>query len=339
MKPRILFCILLVLMCMGLSPWGPEGMGRVASCQAMTTLTKLVALSQVRADGSRVTLLHLFDPSTIPEDWKAVLGQADIGEAPAIGSEKVINPGQLKAYVENFLSSKNYDFKQLQFVLPDSISVRRQSNQLSKEQIEDIFKDFVLSKAPWNPQDITIRSIYYSGSVDLPAGEMNYEVTANPRERFLGNVALTIQFLVNGTKERSLKVTGKVEVMQNVVHALRPMKRNDIVSSGDVEVQRINISDTPDRYVTSPDQIVGKRLVREVGLRQPIPLADFDSPNALKRGLGVTIIYEQGGLRLTAKGQTREEGSVGSTIRVVNVMTNKTIFCRVLDSTTVQAMP
>jgi flagella basal body P-ring formation protein FlgA len=305
----------------------------------MVQLPKLEILSEVKSERKRVSLLDLCNSTNIPETWKSLLAGEDIGEAPGAGSEKVINPEHLRAYIEQFLVSKGYDPSQTEISLPEKIVIKRQSLEVSKEQIESIYTDFILANAPWNPQDVVVRGVYFSGALELPLGSMTFEVQANPRERFLGNVALTIQFFIDGEKERSLRVTGKVDLYQNVVHAVRPLKRNDIIADEDIETQRINIADAPDRFSIEPDQVVGKRLLRDVGFRQPIILSFLDKPPSLKRGSAVTILYQQPGLRLTAKGQTREDGSIGSTVRVVNLMTNRTIFCQVVDETTVQAMP
>lgn len=339
MKPKTLTLVIMILVCLSLAPWRESGFGALSSCLAMTQLTKLNVLSEVRPDRKRVSLMDLCDSSNVSEDWKAAMSEIDIGESPAAGTEKVIDPLQLKLFIQNFLSSRGYDSSKVQIVLPDKISVRRMSVLLPKEQVEGIYKDFIKSRAPWNPRDMVIGNVYYSGMVELPTGAMTYEVTTNPRERFVGNVSVTIQFLVNGDKERSLNVTGKVEVFQNVVHTARVLKRNDLVSEADVELQKMSVSDSPDRFAVSLEQVVGRKTLRELQSHQPIALADLENPAALKRGATVTIIFEQAGLRLTAKGETREDGKIGSSIRVVNVMTNRTITCRVIDATTVQAMP
>lgn len=338
MNPRTFTLLIMVFVCICLVPWEGSGLGAPASCQAMTQITKLNVLSEVKAGRKRVNLLDLCESTNVPEDWKTAMSAVDIGESPAAGTEKVINPQQLKSFIENFLKSQGYEASQVQIVLPDKISVRRLSMLVPREQIEAIYKDFITSKAPWNPQDMVIRAVYCSETVELPSGDMSYEVTANPRERFMGNVGVTIQFNVNGEKERALRVTGKVELYQNVVHAVRALKRNDVISEADIELQKINVSDAPDRFASSLEQVAGKRVLRETGVHKPIALSDLDNPAALKRGSTVTIVYEQGGLRLTAKGQTREDATIGSSIRVVNIMTNRTISCRVLDATTVQAM-
>lgn len=317
--------------------WHPAGSNSV--CWAGDSDAKIEILSSVPVHRKRVCLWDLCNPEGISQEWKTLLSSIDLGDAPSPGTEKYIESAQLKAFIHRTLSSRGKDPSRLELSIPDRIIIQRESMQVSREQIESIYRDFVLSRVSWNPMDVVIRGINYSGSVDLPAGELSYEVTCHPQERFMGNVGVTIQFFVNKEKDRSLRVTGKVDVFQEVVHALRPIKRNEIISAGDLELQKMNISETPDRFATGINQVVGKRVLRDLGYRQAIPLADLDNPLALKRGASVTMLYDQPGLRLTAKGQVREDAGVGDTVRVVNVMTNRTVVCQVVDSTTVRVIP
>jgi flagella basal body P-ring formation protein FlgA len=339
MRIGFLLAKISIAMALCMVPFGIGVIPTVSTCLALEPLTKLEIVTEVKADRNRVSLLDLCNSMGLPDGWKAVLGNADIGEAPAIGSDKFIRPDQLRDHLQRFLSSQGCDPSQVELIIPEKITITRQSFRVPKEQIESIYREYILSKSPWNPQDLSIRGIFSPESPDLPAGEMTYEVIANSHERFIGNVSLTIQFYIDGVKERTLRVTGKVELYQNVVHASRPMKKGEVITEADIETQRVNIAENPDRFAMQPDQVIGKRLLRDAGLRQPFNLADLDCPLALKRGKAVTIVYQQPGLKMTAKGQAREDGTIGSTVRVLNVMTNRTVLCRVTDSDTVQAVP
>ena len=52
-------------------------------------------------------------------------------------------------------------------------------------------------------------------------------------------------------------------------------------------------------------------------------LKDLDKPLVLKRGDQVTIVYDEPGLQVTAKGQANADGGVGDTMAVVNVSSKK----------------
>jgi flagella basal body P-ring formation protein FlgA len=328
MNPRI--CLLWLLTALSLH-------GVPAIGAELSQLTELHILERVMVRQKQVMLLDLISPHTLPESWKEAFGKHTIGDSPSVSSEKIVDPEQLRSYLTRFIESQGVDPSSITIQLPQGIVVTRESVQLSQEQIEGIYRKFVMDNAPWDTQDIVIQKVNSSGLTTIPAGELSFEVVPNQRERFIGNVGATINFFVDGEKVRTLNVMGKVEVYQNIVHAARAMRQNDVIAPKDIEFQRINISDGPDRYATHSDQVINKRLLRNVGLHQPISLKDLDKPLVLKRGDMVTIIYTQPGLKLTAKGEAKEDGAVGDSIRIDNINSKKTIYCRVIDSQTVQA--
>jgi flagella basal body P-ring formation protein FlgA len=339
MKLETLPAALFVFVALSLLGWSSPPGELSSLCRAASAAGRVEILSHVTVEGKRVTLLDLCDQTDMSEEWKALLAKDDLGAAPPPGSEKFIQSEPLQSHIQRYLASRGHDSSQITIYVPERIIVASKSIEVPKEQIESIYRTFVLSKAPWNPRDVEIRGIYFPGTIQLPSGEMTFEVEAAPRERFAGNVTITIHFLINGERERSVRVAGKVDLFQKVVHAARPLKRGEIVSDLDIMLEKVNISEGPDRFAAQPDQVVGKRLVRDVGSHQPVNVEDIDQPLAFKRGSPVTIVYANGGLRLTAKGQAREDGIIGSTVRITNVMTKRTIVGLVVDESTVQAIP
>jgi len=301
------------------------------------------AISEIRIQKNvsvhqkEVTLADICDPDTLTGEWKTIAQSLNIGDAPPAGSEKFIDPAQLRAYLQKLLESKGLTVSDVQLDIPDRIVVRRESTQLSVEQIESIFKKYVAENSPWKPQNVTVQRVQFTGLPIIPAGRMTYEVIpATSKQRLIGNVTVNVEFYVNGEKARTLGVTGKVEVFENVYMASRPLRRNEIINPADVEVQRINITETADRFATRPDQVETRRVIRDIGVHQPIELKDLDKPLVLKKGDPVTIIYDQPGLQVTAKGRVSADGGIGDTLAVVNVASKKTIYCKVLDGQTVR---
>ena len=253
------------------------------------------------------------------------MGGLNIGDAPQAGSEKFIDPGQLRAYLVRLLDSYRINSSDVKFDIPDRIVVRRESTQITQEQIEEIFKKFVFENSPWKQEEINIQRVRFSGIPLIPTGKMTYEVTGSSvRERFIGNVTATIDFYVNGEKVRTLGVVGKVEVFGNVYLASRPLKQNEMISAADLEVHKMNLTDAADRFATRPDQVENRRVLRNIGVHQPLELRDLDKPLVLKRGDSVKIVYDEPGFSVTAKGQANADGGVGDTLSVTNVESKKT---------------
>ncbi len=102
-------------------------------------------------------------------------------------------------------------------------------------------------------------------------------------------------------------------------------------------MHKINLTDVADRFATRPDQVENRRVLRNIGVHQPLELKDLDKPLVLKRGDPVKIVYDEPGLSVTAKGQVNADGGVGDTLAVTNVSSKKTIYCKVVDAQTVRA--
>ncbi len=303
---------------------------------ATAPISEIRILKNVAVSQKDVTLAEICSPETLPEEWKSIMSGLNIGDAPPAGSEKFIDPGQLRTYLVKLLDSYGINSSDVKMDIPDKIVVKRESTQITQEMIEDIFKKFVLENSPWKGQEFNVQRIHFSGLPVIPAGPMTYEVTASPKERFIGNVPLSIDFYVNGEKARTLRVIGRVEVFGNVYLASRPLKQNEMLAPADLEMQKINITDAADRFATRPDQVENRRVLRDIGTHQPLEIKDLDKPLVLKRGDPVTIVYDQPGLSVTAKGQVNADAGVGDTLAVTNVASKKTIYCKVVDGQTVR---
>jgi flagellar basal body P-ring formation protein FlgA len=338
--PRILVAAVCCLVALESCPF-PRGAPCLAAGQpdALQTMGEINVRSQVVVDDKRLKLLDFCDPNTIPEAWKTLLAGVDLGPAPEAGKEVSFSSQQLTHHLQRLIAAQGMDPKQTKIQVPERVAVVRQQIPMSREQIEEIFKEFVLKNASWKTEDLAIQQVRFSSIPALPSGDLSYQVMASPHENFIGDVSVTIHFYVNNKEVRNMRVSGKVEVFQDVVHSVRPMKRNEVIAEADIQFLRINIAARPDHYLMQRDQVVGKRLLCSIGPNQPISPRDLDQPALVKRGDQVTITFEQEGIRLSTRGEAKENGRQGDRIRILNVDTKKNVLCQVIDSQTVEVLP
>jgi flagellar basal body P-ring formation protein FlgA len=342
LAPRILLavvCGLAVLGFLDADEWGCPSLS-AGSAYAMQPLVEIQVRTEVAATDKRLKLLDFCELATIPEEWKPLLAGVDLGPAPEAGREANFNPQQLVRRLQSLIAAQRMDPKQTKIQIPDKITVTRQQILMAREQIEEIYRGFVLQKLPGKaPEDLVIRQIGFSSIPALPTGSMSYEVTASPNERFIGDVSVTIHFYVDGKELRNLRVSGKVDLYQEVVQSTRSMKRNEVGADGDIQLVRTNIAAHPDRYVMQRDQVVGKKLLCSIGPNQPISLRDLENPPLIKRGDPVTIFFQQEGVRLSTKGEAKGNGGQGDRIRIKNIDSKRNVLCQVVDSQTVEVLP
>jgi flagella basal body P-ring formation protein FlgA len=302
-------------------------------------LREIRIISSVIVRDNNVTLLQICDPSTLPEKWKSIMGAQDIGDAPPVGSEKFVEPTQLRAFLITLLNSHGVNPASVKLDIPSKVVVTRASTRLTQQWVENVFRKYVMENTPWKASDINIENIRLSGIAEIPCGTLSYTVRpVTSSQRLIGNVSLSVDLYVDGQMARTINVLGQVEVYQNVYFASRPLKRNDIISTADLEVRRMDITDSVDRYATHPEQVQNHRVLYNVGVHQPLTLSVLDKPLVIKNGDPVRIVFQAPGLVVSAKGRANADGAIGDTLAVTNTSSTKTIYCKVLDSQTVKAV-
>jgi flagella basal body P-ring formation protein FlgA len=310
-----------------------------ASARATGSPGEIRILGAVMVRDKNVSLLQICDPATLPEKWKSIFQTQDIGEAPPVGSEKFVDPAQLRSFLVTLLRSHGINADGVKLDIPSKILVTRESTTVSQQWVENVFKKYVMENTPWNRSDITIGNVRFSGIPVIPKGSLTYSIRPiTSKQRLTGNVSISVDLYVDGAMVRSLDVLGRVEVYENVYFAARPLKRDDMITTADLEMHRMNVTDAVDRYATQSEQVQNRRVTYKVGVHQPLELRDLDKPLVIKRGDPVRIVFEVPGLLVSAKGRANADAGIGDTVAVTNTSSTKTIYCKVVDSQTVQAV-
>jgi flagellar basal body P-ring formation protein FlgA len=318
---------------------GKTTLGCPQWAHAMTALSSISFRDRVNVNGPRVNLLDLCESGTLPEDWQVYLAGIDIGAAPEGNTIKTINMENLRIYVRQLVESQGLNPNQVAVRLPDKISILRRKQVISKGQIEEIVRQHVLKTTAAKPEDVHVQTVGMEEPLIVPDGTLSWEVQSPLHDPVSGGTALTIQFYVNGNRLLSSRVVSKVQVFQTVVCAARSLKRDEIVGAADLRLLRINVAHHPERFRTEVDQVAGKRLTADVDANQPVDTEALDKAVTVKRGSTVMVVYHREGLSLTAKGQAKEDGTLGDRVKVINMDSKRTLLCRVIDPHTVEVVP
>jgi len=113
----------------------------------------------------------------------------------------------------------------------------------------------------------------------------------------------------------SLRADTMVEVpVLNVAVGL-----GDVIDEADIEIVELPYGKIPRNAITDPAGLIGmtpKRLLRP---DTPLREGDVAPPVVVKRNTVVVMVFERGGLFLTAMGKALQDGAAGEIIRIENV--------------------
>lgn len=116
-----------------------------------------------------------------------------------------------------------------------------------------------------------------------------------------------------------------------VVAAIEPLGLNHIIKKGDVKL--IEVKTKGERDAVDIDEVIGKRVRRPIGANNVIKkdyLQDEISL-AVKKGDTVILVAENGNVRVSAKGRLKENGGVGSFVRVENISSGKILSGKIIE--------
>lgn len=339
MKIPVMLCVVVALWCAGWGVASPQD-GLPSNSSGDAPLSALEVRSVVETRHETLTLYDLIDPSTpLPPRWVSTFQSISLGQSPPVGAEKTVRTDNLGPYLKNVLSSLGVNPETVFLSIPERIVLRRKAAVLSTESIEELYRTYIREHSPWDPAEMEIRDIVISGLAAVPEGDVTHEIEAPPDSSYLGVVPLNVHFYIDGRKVRTLRVAGKVIVRRTVVHASQNLRRDTILGAEHVEFRDILLNDASKAYITRMEDVLGKRVVRPVGAHQPLEMSLLDKPLCVTSGKPVTIIYQEGPLKLTAKGESKDNGAQGDWIRVVNMASQKTLKARVVDPDTVTLNP
>ena len=207
---------------------------------------------------------------------------------------------------------------------------------VKEAEIRRVIGDYLVQKNENLGVETSVRKIGYSGDMTLPAGTVSYEVVAPDRWEGWGSTNLALIVRVDDRVERNIPVRVEVEALADVVVAVHPLERGDVIGNGDIVLQKRDLARTQGKVCRLATDAVGKMVRTTIRANNPVRADYLERVPLVKSGQLVTIIVENDALRITAAGKARGAGAEGDTVMVQNLASQKEVAARVVDASTVR---
>jgi len=194
---------------------------------------------------------------------------------------------------------------------------------------------FVLENAPAPPAALDVPPLadFVLGAEAVGDGEIEIELSVNPRERFQGTVPVTVALRSGGRELKRGVVTVGVRIPRSVLVAARPIRRGERLGARDVRVEARDLGELEGRpfedWLGSAEALLGRRARRSLRAGEPIAAAWLESAPLVERGQTVRIELERGALRIEAAGEARADGREGEWVEVLNRDSRRKLVGRV----------
>jgi flagella basal body P-ring formation protein FlgA len=149
-----------------------------------------------------------------------------------------------------------------------------------------------------------------------------------------GSSTFSARFQIAGN-DTPLDVSGQIQLMIQAPHLTRTLPAGTIIGANDVELRLVPLTYAENAGLVRIDEIVGKQLQRQTRAGVLIKPGDISAPELVSRNELVTIIYRQGPLTLTTRGQALNAASMSQPVSVLNPMTRKVLHGTAISNGTV----
>ncbi len=286
---------------------------------------------RARVSGERIRLADIAGIRGGEKRAADRLGSLDLGPSPAPSASRRIDA----RYVRSRMRQQGWT-ADARLSGASAVEVVRSYIRIPAAKIEEAAAEYLHRNLPWEPEKTVVHSVRVNGDAVLPKGKVSYRISAPPHSDYLGTIPLTVAFSVDGKVVERNWAIADVGVLEEVAVTVRPLARYQRIEKDAVRSEKRDLAELPHGVIVGADSVVGKRVRHPLAPGTVLRSDMVEVPPLVDRGDVVTIVARSGVLTVTARGVVRENGHRGSRISVENVDSEKRVYARVVDESTVE---
>jgi len=265
----------------------------------------------VMVEGPTVRLGDLF--LGVERDADAI-----VATAPAPGERVVLEANWLgrvaRAYKVNWRPVSRLD----------RVALARASQVLDRQSIDALVQQALAKEGITGDLEIEL---------DGRLAEVHFPIDANEPanltrlqfDRRSGRFTALLVVPANHPESRRYPIAGRV-YEQAVLPALgRRVAPGELIEERDLAWVKVRADLVGPSTLTEIDQVLGLSPRRGLQPNRALTTADIEAPVMVKKNSVVTLIFRHPGMELTAKAKATANGTLGETIRVTNIASNKPV--------------
>lgn len=198
-----------------------------------------------------------------------------------------------------------------------------------KWSVEEVLRAYLLENYPWH--DVEVQNVKLSAMAPAEAPSRIAVESETP-----GRASFVLYF----EHAAELRATAEVRAFETVLIPRYPMSKGHLIAEDELYASSADVLKLPPGTIHDASQVIGKPLSRPIGAGRPLTDDMIGTParDIVKRGCKVLIVASTDGLTVTAAGVLRENGKIGSTVKVQNLSSDRVITGVLVDGGTVKVV-
>jgi len=197
-------------------------------------------------------------------------------------------------------------------------------------------EEFLQDQLSFAKNPVEIEIIFNERDIEIPADDISIKFQIMGQLKEMGRNFLIGKIMADGKFFRQFSLNAKTTAFVNVVRAVRPIKRGEIISEELVSVEQVKTIRPLRNTVSRVEDILGKEATRNLQMGRNISFNFIKTPPLVDRGDRIMIVAQKGAMKITTPGMARQKGTKDSMIPVMNLQSKKIVYARVVDKNTVE---
>lgn len=206
---------------------------------------------------------------------------------------------------------------------------------ITEEKLQEVYIQYLYRRLGKEGTDVAVSKFKVSGNKPVASGKISMQLFQKNSENLEGYVKLVAAISVDGAVRNKVTLSGWVDVFESIVCAARNLNRKEIIAADDVYLARRNISHVSANYLTDIGKVTGLMAKHSIKADKSIKEWMLEKSPIVNKGDLVTILAESSGLRITVPGKVLMQGFAGELVEVQNLMSNKKIYAKIINPSTV----
>jgi len=271
------------------------------------------------------------------EELVEKLKKIKITSAPLLGKSRVIN----RDYIWVRLYQSRIKTQEVIFQGAKEVKITVLSNSIEEEEvlraIEDVLSTF-LKEEERQGMEVEIGRVAFSFPLLVPVGGLELQGEISSSSFDSSRLTILIKIYINENLYRTLSIPLKIKIFKEVVVATRNLHTDHTFTREDLKKEKIliNVNKQGEEWLCDLQEVLGKRLLRNISAGTPLKKEILGSPLLVERGSLVTLFIEGRNIRIQAQGKALEKGGKGDIIEVLNIDSKKRLEGIIVDVNSVR---
>ena len=218
------------------------------------------------------------------------------------------------------------------YSIPKSVSITREGRVVERSEVLNAIRQRLFNE---KTLDLQPRDVSWSAEQVIPDGKAEVKVDFLG-EPSAGKLPVRVDVIVEGQPAARFMATAVVDDWREIPVVKRSLDRGMLISPGDIEIVRMNLSKEPADVLAQAGEVVGRRVKGRLDAGDAIRRSEVDIPPVIQKGKKVALVFRLGGLEASASGVAMEDGFSDGSIKVRNDSSKKIVTGKVVSADEVE---